>query len=73
MDEMRTFIRRAIVPALVTRLEHLAGAPGRAECCRCPHVDYLTTDVGRHRHHCDSCGDDFVDATREKRYFGHPV
>jgi hypothetical protein len=42
----------------------------RSRCCDCPHVDYLTVNIKRHEHECDSCGERFIDEKREKRYFG---
>jgi len=48
----------------------VAMGEARNHCDTCPHVDYLTVSVERHEHECSSCGATFVDAAREKRYFG---
>jgi hypothetical protein len=45
-------------------------ADGRGRCADCPHENYLTVSIRLHQHSCAHCGAVFVDARREKRYFG---
>jgi hypothetical protein len=65
--------KRAKRPACLECRESSTGRCHRHRpnyCDICPHVDYLTVSVERHAHECSICGETFIDARREKRYFG---